>query len=338
MLLTLRNSHARQTRHRYKYRSYLPLDVSIPMDIERPAPHADYALRLDQRRAAAAHLERWQRRIGNRRLALFAVAAGLGWFTFKSHLFSRWWLLIPLGAFISLVIVHERILGARRKMERAAAFYERGIARLENHWMGTGEQGSRFLDPRHPYAQDLDLFGHASLFELLCAARTRAGEDVLASWLKSPATPSEIRSRQASVSELRQRLELREDLAVLGLDVRAGVDPDALTLWSNAPPLALFRAERIGAFVIATCVVAALLALMAIDASRNRFLAAVLIELGFIWRMRARVGHIVHAVERPGRDLALLSQVLARLECESFNTPRLVELRRALDQPAVAID
>ena len=53
--------------------------------------------------------------------------------------------------------------------------------------MGTGEAGERFRDDHHLYANDLDLFGSGSLFQLLSIAATPAGEETLAAWLKHPA-------------------------------------------------------------------------------------------------------------------------------------------------------
>ena len=111
---------------------------------------------------------------------------------------------------------------------RAADFYERGLRRFDGTWPGMGLTGERFLDPEHPYAADLDLFGRWSLFERLCAARTRAGEETLAAWLLAPADPDSIRARQEAVDELRPRLDLREDLELLGADVGEGVDPESL--------------------------------------------------------------------------------------------------------------
>ncbi len=303
----------------------------MAMSSENPEPRAEYERRLDRRRQAVAHYERRHRQIGNLRLAVFVAAAILGWLAVRSPLFSYGWLLVPLAIFIGLAVVHERTLESRRRMERAAAFYERQIARLEHRWMGAGETGNRFLDPLHPYARDLDLFGAGSLFELLCTARTRSGEDTLAFWLKTPAAPSEIRSRQTSISELRPRLDLREDLAVLGADVRAGVDPAALASWSNAPPVSLSTVERMIATSLATCTAATLAVSIALDGGRTWFLAFALLEIGFALWMRARVNKIIDSIEQPGRDLALLSQVLARIEGESFQTPGLVELRRALE-------
>ena len=120
---------------------------------------------------------------------------------------------------------------------RAIAFYERGLARIEDRWPGTGEPGDRFRDDHHLYANDLDLFGAGSLFELLSIARTRAGEATLAGWLTAPASPDEIAARQQAVEELAPLLDLREALSLAGTDVAAGVHSDELVGWAEAPPL-----------------------------------------------------------------------------------------------------
>ena len=51
------------------------------------------------------------------------------------------------------------VIRARNATARAIAFYERGLARLEDRWLGGGSSGDRFVDDRHLYANDLDLFG-----------------------------------------------------------------------------------------------------------------------------------------------------------------------------------
>src|SRR5262249_9844428 len=143
-----------------------------------------------------------------------------------------------------LLLLHERVTRAWHRARRAAAFYQSGLDRLDNNWRGRGQAGGRFLDESHPYAADLDVFGTGSLFELLCTARPRTGEDTPAAWLKAPARPAEVRARQESVAELRPQLDLREDLALLGGDLPAGVDFDAVAAWGAAPPVLVPRWPR----------------------------------------------------------------------------------------------
>src|SRR5262247_2279172 len=143
----------------------------------------------------------------------------------------------PVVVLIALMVFHQRVHAAVARLGRAVRFYERGVARLEDNWSGVGETGERFADKSHPYSEDLDLFGKGSLFELLSTARTNAGEERLASWLLAAAPIPEIRARQQSVQELRPRLDLREDVALLGDEVNAGAHPEELVAWASRSPI-----------------------------------------------------------------------------------------------------
>src|SRR5436190_636474 len=186
------------------------------------APADEYRARLSARRDTHARLSRVDERFSYARLFTFGVGVLLlagGW---RGWL-AAWWTALPVAAFVLLVIRHDTIVRARDAAARAIAFYERGLARIEDRWSGGGETGERFRNAAHLYAGDLDLFGPASLFELLSIARTRAGEDTLASWLLAAAEPTDIASRQEAIADLTPRLDLREALSLAGSDVRAAV-------------------------------------------------------------------------------------------------------------------
>ncbi|MCK6554865.1 DNA mismatch repair protein MutS [Candidatus Binatia bacterium] len=294
-------------------------------------PAAIYAERLAQRQATAAVLSGRERAISRARLATFVAAVGLAWIVLDAHWVSAGWLAVPVVVFVGLVVLHENVIRARQRAQRAAGFYERGVARLAGRWAGTGATGEGFADAAHPYAGDLDVFGHGSLFDLLCTARTRAGEERLANWLLAPALPNVVRARHAAVTELRPRLDLREDLAVLGSDVRVGVEPEALTAWGTAPSMLPVRWARPAALAAVTLTVLALLAWQSGSTGPLPFGVALAAEGTLGLALRRRVQRVIRAVERPTRDLALLTELLARLERESFAAPRLVELRCQLD-------
>ena len=293
-------------------------------------PRTAYSSRLDARRAAVARLDRRHLTIGNLRLLIFLSAAVLAWLIWGRGAIGPFWLAAPAAVFVALIVAHERVLRARRVAQRAVAHYEHALARLDGKWAGHGETGERFLEKSHPYAEDLDLFGRASLFELLCTARTRMGEETLAHWLLAPAEPAVLRARHEALAELGPMLDLREDLAILGEDVRTGLHPEALAAWGEAPPLLESRAARTIAFII-PCLMAATAILWGAAGIRDPFFAILAAVIIFIARYRRVVAHVVEAVEQPAHDLALLAQVLARLERERFTSARLAELRAALD-------
>jgi hypothetical protein len=194
----------------------------------------EYRARLAARCAARDALTAADQRLAQARLATFFSAVVLAFLAWRSGV-SPWSLLAPVAVFVWLVRSHARVLNARELAVRAIGFYEHGLARLEDRWIGTGEAGERFRDDRHVYANDLDLFGRGSLFELLSLARTRTGEAMLAGWLTATADPPEIQARQAGVDELAPALDLREQLAVSGADVRVSVDTDRLLAWAESP-------------------------------------------------------------------------------------------------------
>ena len=189
---------------------------------------AEYARRLAARQAMLERQTRLDHRIADARLVVFLLALILLVIAQVTGRIGWYWSLLPLVGFVGMMIAHERVRVVGRKMARAVAYYERGIKRIDGDWLGTGTAGDRFASGEHPYANDLDLFGVGSVFERLCTARTRAGEEALASWLLSPAEPSTIRDRQVALTELRSRLDLREDLELIGAEVRERIDPERL--------------------------------------------------------------------------------------------------------------
>ena len=295
----------------------------------------EYRGRLADRRRRAAAFARAERRLGTWRLAVFVAGVALAWLAFGAGAVSPAWLAAPVAAFAVLVLRHARVIPARRRAERAVQCYERGLARLEDRWAGGGAAGERFADPAHPYSSDLDLFGRGSLFELLCTARTRAGEEALAAWLCGAAPPAEVRARQAAVAELCPCLDLREDLVVLGADVGAGLHPDALTAWAAAPPLLQSGALRAAAAALVGLTAVAAAAWAAGWTGPAPLAAGLIGEALLALPLRARVASGIRAVELPGRDLGLLVEILARIEREIFAAPRLIAVRAALDTDGV---
>jgi hypothetical protein len=298
-------------------------------------PRDEYAERLEARRRAVAQHDQRHRTIGNLRLLVFLSAGVMAWLIWGREAIGAVWLALPAAVFVGLIVAHERALRARRAELRAVAHYERALARLDGHWAGHGETGDRFLEGAHPYAADLDLFGQASLFELMSTSRTRMGEDTLAGWLLKTAEPAVLRGRHEAVAELGPMLDLREDLAVLGKDVRTGVHPAELAAWGEQPPMLESRAARATAFAI-PCLVAVSAVVWGVQGWRDPFFAMLGVVAIFIVRFRRTVGQVVEAVEQPAHDLELLAKVLARLERERFTSARLVELRAALDVAGVA--
>jgi hypothetical protein len=143
----------------------------------------EYKQRLKDREGRGARRGQVHVRLGYVRLSQTLLAAVIGWESFWRHTLSPWWIAPPLILFVIVAAIHSRILRSRELARHAVSFYQKGLARIDDRWTGTGQTGERFNDPHHVYAADLDLLGRGGLFELLSTARTRMGEETLAGWL-----------------------------------------------------------------------------------------------------------------------------------------------------------
>ncbi len=285
-------------------------------------PLLEYTARLFDRRAAH---ERWvllDARLSRSRLGTAAVTALLAWLAYSRGL-SPWWIALPVATFLALAIWHDRVIRARDLSARSAEFYSRGIARIEERWAGGGEPGSRFLDDTHLYARDLDLFGPGSVFELLSTARTRAGEDALAEWLKAPSPLPDLRKRQQAVEELRSSLDFREAMALAGAPVRS-VDTASLTAWATSPAILQSGWPRLVAYALTATAIAWGIAGQAIP------FAALLAQFAFARAFRSRVERVLHGVEGPSRALDVLAEALVEIERQPVASERLTALRSML--------
>ncbi|HZQ19757.1 MAG TPA: mismatch repair protein [Terriglobales bacterium] len=290
-----------------------------------------YTRRLKEREVTVRRYESIHVRLGNIRLAIAGVVAVLAWESLRRHVLSPWWLLVPVLVFVAVAVFHSRILRRRDLAQRAVTFYKRGLARIEDRWVGQGETGERFNDPHHVYASDLDLFGRGSLFELLSTVRTRMGEETLAKWLSAPASISEIAQRHSAISELREELDLREDLAVLGPDSNVGVDAERLLRWGEGPTQ--MKPAWVGHLSAALAVLAILGAVVwAYWDLATPFILILLIEsaVRYRYRFKEAIEDVLLGSEHVARDLSLLLALLARIERQSFSDTRLKSLQHDL--------
>jgi hypothetical protein len=293
-------------------------------------PRAEYGKRLVARRERAVYEERRQRLTGNARVATVLLVLALGYPILIGGQLGIGWLAVPVVLFLAVSIAHDRVTRAWQRAARAVEFYEKGLARLDGRWAGQGQTGNRFLDPAHPYALDLDLFGVGSLFELLCTARTSAGQETLAGWLLRPATIAEIEARQVAIGELCTRIDLREEMALLGADVPEGTDLHGLVKWGSAPPALVAPRAPILAAILAGLAGITLFGWGFLKWSASPFLVAVSLESLLAVRLRSRVKKVIDPLEKRGPDLLLLAGLLSWLERERFAAPRLRQLQQEL--------
>jgi hypothetical protein len=156
----------------------------------------------------------------------------LGWLRFIAIVlvFTSTWLLWPgsllllilapllfFGCFLFLLSKDLNNKSAIENIKRLIAINETEIAVLEHRFTDL-PAGDQFKSPVHAYANDLDIFGRASLYQYLNRTNSEQGNKLLADWLLDPASPASIQQRQEAIKELEPELSWRQQLQSCGKD------------------------------------------------------------------------------------------------------------------------
>ena len=198
-----------------------------------------YRQRAAAHEAAAARLTRRSAAIAQARLLTFVAALAAGILGERTG-GGAGWVLAGLGAaaFIALVVWHRRVRASLAEARALAALNLEGVARISRDWAALPLRPATLAAAAHPYADDLDLFGPASLTQLLGPHGSASAAAVLDEWLLAPAPAAGVQERQAATRELATLPEWRERLALLAR--RTGrvqsADIERFLAWAESPP------------------------------------------------------------------------------------------------------
>lgn len=293
------------------------------------APVDEYSQRLTRHDGRARHLNKRHIWIGNARLVLFIAIAVLCWKAGKAGGPYLYGLIGAVVAFVALGVWDGRTVRARNRANRAANLYRRGKARIEDQWAGSGESGREFQQEDHLYAEDLDILGNGSLFQLLCVARTRMGKARLAEWLLAPAGTDEVEIRQIAVQELAAKLDFREDLAALGESEQINADGQMLIRWSKEEKAFNYRRWWFWTLLLAVLSIPTLVYGF-LREFWTPFLLVFVANANITFWLRHRLDRMFAGLDEASKNLESMVCLLQRVELEKFDSPRNRALQAAL--------
>jgi len=222
---------------------------------EYPDPLAVYGQREAAASANASHWHARSNALAQQRMWVFLLAAA----AFVAYAFATDAKPVITGVgvllvafFVVLVVRHRRARARERWHSELARVAHEARCRRLRYWDGL-EQPSPTAPEDHPYADDLDVFGHASLYTLLGTTATRPGADTLVDWLLAPAPADTVRKRQIAVRELTPAIEFRDELHAAGR-IAGPVEMEEIAKlldWAEAPAwLAELRAVTWAAMIL----------------------------------------------------------------------------------------
>lgn len=151
---------------------------------------------------------------------------------------------ITFAAFFVAVVMNEPVREAMEQLGRSRRVAKRLIARVSRHWDKLddplGPDGWTTISlPEHEQASadDLDLLGRASLFQLVSMASTAPGIRTLASWLTGPADAETAVARRRAIETLAPMHDERLRFYSLAREVGDSTgNPDQFVEWAAGEP------------------------------------------------------------------------------------------------------
>ncbi len=178
-------------------------------------------------------LERYQEQISlhtatlskyNKRGIIFGW---LRFITIVSAFASLWWLwtnglfslfFLPLFLLILFFYILSKDVNNKEAIKNLLRLLQINETEIEvlHHRFTHLPDGSLYKPGLHDYANDLDIFGRASLFQYTNRTNSEQGNKLFSEWMLNPAPPTIILQRQEAVKELTQDVQWRQQLQSYG--------------------------------------------------------------------------------------------------------------------------
>ncbi len=251
-------------------------------------------------------------------------------------------------AFILVVRAHEKILRDADELQQRLRMNEIQRARIERRWESIPNVDVSVPEEHEAVANDLDLFGSESLYQLISLAHTSFGHATLRDWLLSPTSPAEIVDRQQAVSHLASAAALREELDLRGRMLGGSRDGTlAFVEWAESGPYYCSRRwlvwlTRLATLAFVTVSVAGLVGAVSAESAFLTIVAISCVNLLLNGFYAGRIQDILGRVTSRSHDLRQYRPLLAAIAELPVNVPLFAKLHSHMGpaprEPLIELD
>lgn len=268
----------------------------------------------------------------------------LAWARFISFclLIAAVWILWPTGFSITaiafsvftalFILVIKKDLANKEKISNCLLLRQINEHELLyiKHQFTSFPDGGELKPENHPYANDLDIFGRASLYQYINRTTSQQGHQLLAYWLLNAASPGSIEERQRAVKELSAEMEWRQQLQAYGIEqpLTTKTENNILEWLREENSFINKKSWRVIRFIL-PLISFGILALFISDIINDKQLYTLLLVMFFISMMISK--KIMPAWTKLGKitkELETLSDSIHWIESKSFDSPLLQQLKQ----------
>ncbi|MCD7950129.1 MAG: hypothetical protein LUG12_07720 [Erysipelotrichaceae bacterium] len=128
--------------------------------------------------------------------------------------------IISFILFFILVYIHNQYKKKYHYLDAKYKVCNKHIQRIQGKWQEFSETGEQFMSDKDYKAIDLDIFGHASLFQMINVASTYYGQKYLANLFMNDTNKDEIFERQKAIAELSSMKDFVIEMETLNVSLK----------------------------------------------------------------------------------------------------------------------
>jgi hypothetical protein len=279
-----------------------------------------------------ATLKKKQNLFGWLRLFLFIFSAVVAFSLFTSSIvWGSITILIAIVFFIVLVSIdadnNKQIANARSLIQ----INEEELLILNEQYTHRFD-GSSFAPPVHDYANDLDIFGPSSLFQLISRCSSEQGRKMLATNFLTPLTTMEIAARHEAIKELSPQYQWRQQLAsyLLGTPVTFTAQERLETWINDKDDLFTHKAWKwmvpVYSFIAVSIGMATIFGLISITLFSLFFIISFIISGNFS-KKASKPYALLSGVTK---EVDTIQEIVAWVEKKEFQAPLLMQLQQTV--------
>ncbi len=200
------------------------------------------------------------------------------------------------------------------------------------------DDGAQFVPHDHFYANDMDIFGRSSLYQLLNRTTSEMGAEKLANWLLFPTSTQHIIERQMAVKELATKNEWTQNLQALGKE--SSIKKNTLQKikhWLQEPNLFIqFKHWQWLRFLLPV-IICTITLLYAFDIiAENTWYLCLLIFAAIAFQINKVAATLHNELSSMVDDLTTLAESIKAIEIATFASPLLQKLQADLQKQQIA--
>lgn len=209
---------------------------------------------------------------------------------------------------------------------------KKGVSRIEGNFKDFKDNGEEFLDEKHAFINDLDVFGRNSLFQMINSTRTKFGRQKLSEilMLKNLPTKEDILERQEAVEELSKKIEWRQRLEVKSaIKNSANKSIEDLLAWANSEVKLRSSLKIVPYFFVSITFVLIILTILKVVPFAY-LLLNLIINYAVVKSLTKDLQEVILLFDNHKKDIEAYTNLLELIEKENFKSKLLLRLKDKL--------